>query len=79
VSGDYLYLFYGEYGYPGTYTTEHYSAFTEWSGQCISVARISLSDLDDPVGKARRWDGKGFNAADTSVGFSYFIFTNRNR
>jgi hypothetical protein len=60
VSGDYLYLFYGEYGYPGTYSNEHYDMLTEWSGQCISVARIRLDDLDEPVGKAKRWDGKGF-------------------
>lgn len=69
VSGDYLYLFYGEYGYPGTYSNEHYNMLTEWSGQCISVARISLQDLDDPVGKAKRWDGKGFNADFNGVGF----------
>ena len=69
VSGDYLYLFYGEYGYPGTYSNEHYNMLTEWSGQCISVARIRSEDLDDPVGKAKRWDGKGFNADFNGVGF----------
>jgi len=68
ASGDYLYLFYGEYGYPGQYQEAGYSRDTEWSGQCISVARIRLSDLDNPVGKARRWDGTGFNAPPDGIG-----------
>lgn len=68
ASGDYLYLFYGEYGYPGVYQEDTYSAETEWSGQCISVARIKLTDLENPVGKAKRWDGKSFNAAWDSIG-----------
>jgi hypothetical protein len=68
ANGKYLYVFYGEYGYPGTYNPSTYDTATEWSGQCISVARIPLSDLDDPGGKAKRWDGKGFNAACDSVG-----------
>ncbi len=68
ASGDYLYLFYGEYGYPGVYDPKTYDPTKEWNGQCISVARIKLSDLDNPVGKARRWDGKGFNALPDSVG-----------
>ena len=68
ASGDYLYLFYGEYGYPGIYDEKTYDADKEWSGQCISVARILLSDLDNPEGKAKRWDGKGFNAAFDGIG-----------
>ncbi|UFH55269.1 hypothetical protein [Spirosoma sp. KNUC1025] len=68
ASGDYLYLFYGEYGYPGQYADGSYDPKKEWSGQCISVARIRLSDLDNPVGKAKRWDGKGFNAPYNGVG-----------
>jgi hypothetical protein len=68
ASGDYLYLFYGEYGYPGVYDSAQYDPAKEWSGQCISVARIKLSDLDNPVGKARRWDGKGFNGSPDGVG-----------
>jgi hypothetical protein len=60
--GEYLYLFYGEYGYPDSYDSLSYDAKKEWSGQCISIARISLNDLDDPQGKAKRWDGKAFNA-----------------
>lgn len=68
ASGEYLYLFYGEYGYPGTYNPAAYDRTKEWSGQCISVARIRLTDLDNPVGKARRWDGKGFNAPFNGVG-----------
>ncbi len=68
ASGNYLYLFYGEYGYPGTYTEASYSAEKERSGQCISIARIALSDLDHPVGKARRWDGKAFAAPHDGIG-----------
>lgn len=66
--GEYLYLFYGEYGYPGTYDSLTYDATIEWSGQCISVARIRIADLDDPQGKAKRWDGTGFNAPWDGVG-----------
>lgn len=58
--GDYLYIFYSEYGYPGIYEENSYNPVTEWEGQCISVARISLADLNNPEKKALRWDGKGF-------------------
>jgi hypothetical protein len=68
ASGDYLYLFYGEYGYPGVYDSATYDPKKEWSGQCISIARIKLSDLENPVGKARRWDGQGFNALPDGIG-----------
>ncbi len=68
ASGDYLYLFYGEYGYPGTYNPAAYDPELERSGQCISVARIRLSDLNNPAGKARRWDGKGFSAPFDGIG-----------
>ncbi|MEZ0483123.1 hypothetical protein [Fibrella aquatica] len=68
VSGDYLYLFYGEYGYPSTYQRAGYDPDKEQSGQCISVARIRLTDLDNPEGKARRWDGNGFNAPHDGIG-----------
>lgn len=68
ANGDYLYLFYGEYGYPGYFDSVSYDPKKEWSGQCISVARIRLSDLDDPEGKAKRWDGNGFNAPYDSTG-----------
>ena len=68
ASGEYLYLFYGEYGYPGVYEEQSWKPDSEWKGQCISVARIRLSDLDDPEGKAFRWDGKGFNAGYTGIG-----------
>ncbi len=68
ASGKYLYLFYGEYGYAGKYDKKNYDALIEAGGQCISVARILLSDLNNPEGKAWRWDGKGFNAAYNSVG-----------
>jgi hypothetical protein len=68
ASNGYLYLFYGEYGYSGIYNPVNYSDSIEWSGQCISVARISLNDLEAPEGKASRWDGKGFNAAYDGIG-----------
>ena len=68
ASGDYLYLFYGEYSYPVEYDSSTYNENTDWSGQCISVARIKLSDLNDPEGKASRWDGKNFSAAHNAAG-----------
>src|SRR5687767_2715374 len=68
ASGDYLYLFYGEYGYPGIYDEKTYDTLKEWSGQCISVARILLSDLNNPQGKAKRWDGKNFTIPYDSIG-----------
>ncbi len=68
ASGEYLYLFYGEYGYPGQYQTASYQPDTERRGQCISVARIRLSDLDNPQGKAQRWDGNGFAAPFNGIG-----------
>ncbi|MEY3367006.1 MAG: hypothetical protein RI973_161 [Bacteroidota bacterium] len=66
--GDYLYLFYGEYGYPGVYDPAAYDPENEWSGQCISVARIKISDLDDPQGKANRWGGQAFDVPWDSIG-----------
>ncbi len=68
ANGDYLYVFFGEYSYPKKYDRALYDTSVEWSGQCISMARILLSDLDNPVGKAKRWDGKGFNASFDSAG-----------
>ena len=68
AKGEYLYLFYGEYGYPGTYDSLTYDPAQEHSGQCISVARIALSDLDQPTGKAKRWDGSGFTVAYDGIG-----------
>lgn len=68
ANNGYLYLFYGEYGYPGEYSAGTYSSTKEHSGQCISVARIRVSDLDSPEGKANRWDGTGFNAPYNGVG-----------
>ncbi|WP_290798512.1 hypothetical protein [Flavihumibacter sp. UBA7668] len=66
--GDSIYLFYGEYGYPGVYDSATYDALKEWAGQCISVARIAIADLDQPVGKAQRWDGKSFAANWDGIG-----------
>ncbi|PJE45651.1 MAG: hypothetical protein CUR34_12490 [Sediminibacterium sp.] len=68
ASGDYLYIFYGEYGYPGVYNPTTYNPATEAGGQCISIARIALKDLDNPVGKAKRWDGQQFSIAHNSFG-----------
>jgi hypothetical protein len=68
ASEDYLYIFYGEYGYPGIYNEKTYKAKTEWSGQCISIARIALKDLNNPVGKTKRWDGKSFSIPYNSYG-----------
>lgn len=68
ASGDYLYLFYGEYGYPGVYDAATYDSVFEASGQCISIARIKIKDLDNPQGKAQRWDGKAFAADYNSIG-----------
>ncbi|MDO1444945.1 hypothetical protein Q0590_01715 [Rhodocytophaga aerolata] len=68
ASGEYLYLFYGEYGYPGTYAATTYDPELEHKGQCISVARIALKDLENPQGKAKRWNGKSFDAAYDGIG-----------
>lgn len=68
ASEGYLYIFYGEYGYPGKYDSASYNTAREWSGQCISIARIALSDLSNPVNKAKRWNGKAFEAAADSTG-----------
>lgn len=68
ANGKYLYLFYGEYGYPQKYDSASYNEDVERSGQCISVARILLADLENPAGKAKRWNGKSFNAPYDSAG-----------
>lgn len=68
ASGDYLYIFYGEYGYPGTFEEQSYDPEKEWAGQCISVARIALKDLDAPQGKAFRWNGTDFSAPWNGIG-----------
>ncbi|BAU54342.1 hypothetical protein [Mucilaginibacter gotjawali] len=68
ASKGYLYLFYGEYGYAGTYAASTYDNETERKGQCISVARIKLTDLDQPAGKAKRWGGKKFDIPYDGIG-----------
>jgi hypothetical protein len=40
----------------------------EASGQCVSVARILISELDNPTQKAKRWDGKSFSADWDGIG-----------
>lgn len=68
ASGDHLYVFYGEYAYPAAWDAHNHDPDIEASGQCISVARIPLADLDEPVGRARRWDGTAFAAEPDAVG-----------
>lgn len=70
ASGDHLYVFFGEYGYPGPLapTSPAHDPAVEHSAQCVSVARIPLDELDAPVGAARRWDGTGFAAAPDGIG-----------
>ena len=68
ANGEWLYLFYGEYGYPGDYNASSYDPNKEYYGQCVSVARIRLEDLDNPFGKAKRWNGKEFAADYNAVG-----------
>jgi len=63
-----LYIFYGEYGYAGKYDSLTYDPKKEQAGQCISMARIKLSDLDVPTGKAKRWDGKNYAALYDGIG-----------
>jgi hypothetical protein len=66
--GDHLYIFFGAYGYPETFDPATHDPAVEASGQCISVARIPLADLDSPIGAARRWDGMEFAATPDGVG-----------
>jgi hypothetical protein len=68
ANGKYLYLFYGEYGYPGVYNKATYHIADEWKGQCISIARIPLSSLDNPAGKAKRWEGNAFTIPYNGIG-----------
>jgi hypothetical protein len=68
ANGDHLYIFYGEYGYLGEYDSANYDPAKEWSGQCVSVARIALKELDSPEKKAMRWDGSSFSAPSDGIG-----------
>lgn len=68
ASGDHLYVFFGEYGYPDTFDADTHDPAVEASGQCISVARVPLNALDNPTGAARRWDGAGFRAPYDGIG-----------
>lgn len=63
ASGDHLYVFFGEYAYPTAFDAATWDRDVEAAAQCISVARIALADLDDPVHAARRWDGTAFDGA----------------
>lgn len=68
ANGEYLYVFFGEYSYPGKYSEKTYDPQKEWSGQCISTARIALADLDHPAGKAKRWNGNAFEGPHNGIG-----------
>lgn len=68
ASGDHLYVFYGEYAYPTTWSADTWDRDVEASGQCVSVARIPLAQLDDPTGAARRWGGTAFDVAWDGAG-----------
>jgi hypothetical protein len=69
ANSGFLYIFYGEYGYPGQYISSSYDSVKESKGQCISIARVPLKDLDSPAGLARRWDGSAFNASGKGIGY----------
>jgi hypothetical protein len=68
VSGNYLYIFYGEYGYAGRYDSLSYNPNKEYNGQCISMARIALNDLENPAGKAYRWNGRDYTSPYDGIG-----------
>jgi hypothetical protein len=68
ASGDHLYVFYGEYAYPSAWSAETWDREIEAAAQCVSVARIPLSELDAPTGAARRWSGTGWDAPWDGVG-----------
>ncbi len=68
ASGDHLYVFYGEYAYPTTWSAETWDRDVEAAAQCVSVARVPLDRLDDPTGAARRWGGQAFDAAWDGAG-----------
>jgi len=74
ASGEYLYVFYGEYGYPGIYDGKTYDPIKEWEGQCISVARIPVKELDNPAAKALRWDGSNFTVPWDGAGKPIAVF-----
>jgi len=66
--GEYLYVFYGEYAYPSSWSADSWSPEVEAAAQCVSVARVPLNALDAPTGAARRWDGNAFAAAWNAAG-----------
>ena len=66
--GDHLYVFFGQYGYPGAFDPTTYDPGVEAAAQCVSVARVPLALLDEPVNAARRWDGAAFTVPANEVG-----------
>ena len=53
-----------------------YDPVLEYNGQCISIAKIKLTDLDKPQGRAKRWDGKAFNVPYDGIGTPVKSFAN---
>ncbi|WP_439564891.1 hypothetical protein [Microcella sp.] len=68
ASGEFLYVFFGEYAYPESWDADTWSRETEAAAQCVSVARVPLAALDAPTGAARRWSGTAFDAPWDGVG-----------
>jgi len=68
ASGDHLYVFFGEYAYPTSWSADTWDRETEAAAQCVSVARVPLTALDAPTGAARRWSGSAFDAPWNGVG-----------
>ena len=68
ADGEYLYVFFGEYAYPSTWSADTWDRDVEAAAQCVSVARIPLDRLDDPTGAAKRWGGSAFDVAWDAAG-----------
>jgi len=68
ANGDFLYVFYGEYAYPRPFSATTWTSEEEASGQCVSVARIPLADLDNPAKGAKRWNGQSFSTPWNGAG-----------